>query len=64
MKSIPSFYPHMNNVTGENTFVNSALLDVVTGWLDEIDTYVHTFGTMSVVLAEASVSAERAAAAT
>lgn len=64
MKSVPSLYPHKNDATGQNTFVNSALLDVVTDWLDEIDTYVHTFGTMSVVLTEASVGAERAAAAT
>ena len=38
MKSVPSLSPHPNDVTGENTFVTSALPDIVTDWLDEIDT--------------------------
>ena len=38
MKSVPSLSPHTNDVTGEGTFVTSALLDLVTDWLDEIDT--------------------------
>ena len=32
-----SLSPYINDVTGENTFVTSALSDIVTGWLDEID---------------------------
>ena len=36
MKSVPSLSPHTNDVTGEDTFVTSALLDLVTDWLDEI----------------------------
>ena len=27
----------MDDVTGENTFVTSALSDIVTGWLNETD---------------------------
>ena len=38
MKSVPSLSPHTNDVTGENTFVTSTLSDIVTGWVDEIDT--------------------------
>ena len=37
MKSVPSLSPYINNVTGENTFVTSALSDIVAGWLDETD---------------------------
>ena len=32
MKSVPSLSPHTNDVTGEDTFVTSALLDLVTDW--------------------------------
>ena len=42
MKSVPSLSPHINDVTGENTFVVFDLLDIVTSWLDEIDTtFIH-----------------------
>ena len=33
MKSVPSLSPHPNDVTGENTFVTSALPDIVTDCL-------------------------------
>ena len=38
MKSVLSLSPHTNDVNGENTFVTSALSDLLTDWLDEIDT--------------------------
>ena len=37
VKRVPSLSPHTNDATGENTFVTSALSDIVTGCLDEID---------------------------
>ena len=37
-KSLSSLSPQVNDVTGENTFVTSALSDIVTDRLAEIDT--------------------------
>ena len=38
MKSVPSYSAHMNDMNGENTFVTSALLDIVTSLVDETGT--------------------------
>ena len=38
VKGFQSLSPHRDNVTGENTLVNSALLDIATGYFDEIIT--------------------------
>ena len=63
MKSVPTLFPPINDVTGQNAFATSALSDIVADWLDEIDT-VYKFGTMSVVLTQTSAGAERTACAT